>query len=96
MNATSDVRALMVVSGRVQGVCFRMAAREQARALELRGWVRNRPDGTVALAAEGPAERVRELEAWCRRGGPPLAHVMDVKVVRGPATGGEGPFAVVY
>ena len=45
----------VVVRGRVQGVGFRWFVREAARALGLAGWVRNRPDGSVEVAAEGDA-----------------------------------------
>jgi len=34
----------------------------------LGGWVRNRPDGTVELEAEGPHHRLNELRLWCERG----------------------------
>ena len=56
------------IRGRVQGVGFRWFVRESARALDLRGWVRNRPDGNVELAAAGPAESLRQLSETVRRG----------------------------
>jgi acylphosphatase len=58
----------VVVHGRVQGVGFRYAVVDRARLLGLGGWVRNRPDGTVEAAFEGPHERVRSIVDWCRRG----------------------------
>lgn len=48
--------------GRVQGVFFRAQARAAARALELTGWVRNLPDGSVEAHAEGEPEALREFE----------------------------------
>ena len=54
--------------GRVQGVGFRYAARSLARGFEVAGYVRNMPDGSVELVAEGPAEEVgRFTEALKRR-----------------------------
>lgn len=50
-----------VVSGRVQGVCFRYYTRQTAQRLELGGWVRNRDDGTVQVLAEGERERLEQL-----------------------------------
>jgi acylphosphatase len=58
----------VVVHGRVQGVGFRFAVVDRARSLGVGGWVRNRPDGTVEAAFEGPHECVRSIVDWCRRG----------------------------
>jgi len=56
--------------GRVQGVGFRFAAREEARRLALTGWVRNADDGSVEAYAEGAPERLEAFYAWLRRGPP--------------------------
>lgn len=77
-----------VFSGEVQGVGFREAARRRALDLGLRGWVRNEPDGTVRVHAEGPQAAVEELVAFLRVG-PPLAQVQDVSVERVKAEGHE-------
>ncbi len=50
------------VEGEVQGVGFRWYVREQARALELAGWVRNEPDGAVVVVASGEAGSLDRLE----------------------------------
>jgi acylphosphatase len=67
------------VSGRVQGVSFRWYTEEQARGLGVTGWVRNEPDGSVLLHAEGQDDAVDALVAWCRTG-PSMARVTDVAV----------------
>jgi acylphosphatase len=72
-------RARAVVTGRVQGVGFRMAAAERARSREVAGFVRNRSDGTVEAAFEGDPDAVDALLAWCRRG-PRGARIDDVTV----------------
>ena len=74
------------VSGRVQGVSFRWYTEEQARRLGVTGWVRNEPDGSVLVHAEGDDEAVDDLVAWCRTG-PSLARVSDVAVRAASATG---------
>lgn len=57
-----------VVLGRVQGVFFRASAQREARRLGLTGWVRNRPDGSVELLAEGEDESLRDFIGWVQRG----------------------------
>jgi acylphosphatase len=68
------------VHGRVQGVWYRGWAVDQARALALDGWVRNRSDGTVEAVVRGPETAVREMVRRCRRG-PPAARVTDVEEI---------------
>ena len=90
----SDIRIRAVVHGRVQGVFYRDSCRNEARRLGVRGWVRNRPDGTVEVVAEGPRDRVDRLLTWCRQG-PPRAHVTAVSVTdEVPAA--ERPFRIEY
>jgi acylphosphatase len=74
-----NVRVRAVISGRVQGVAFRFETQYAAERIGVRGWVRNRPDGTVQALFEGERERVEEMLAWCRRG-PALARVTAVDV----------------
>lgn len=65
------------VEGRVQGVGFREACVEQARALQLAGWVRNRLDGSVEVLLQGDNEGLTRMLAWLERG-PPAARVLRV------------------
>ena len=67
----------MHVTGQVQGVGFRYSTVRQARRLELKGYVRNLWDGSVEVVAEGPSERLQQLERWLHRG-PPGAIVRRV------------------
>lgn len=71
-----------VVSGNVQGVGFRFATARVAEQLELAGWVLNRPDGSVEVRAQGPADRLAQLSAYLRHG-PPGAVVtsLDLRAV---------------
>lgn len=83
----------MIVSGRVQGVYYRGTCRAVARELGVRGWVRNRSDGTVEVVAEGSRDAVGELIAWCRDG-PPLADIQSVEIIDETPVG-ERDFRVV-
>ena len=67
-----------VVEGRVQGVGFRYWAQRQARQLDVAGWVRNRPDGSVELVVQGPSRAVESMfdSLWH---GPRLANVSGVQ-----------------
>jgi len=67
-----------LVSGRVQGVCYRAGTREQALALGLLGHARNLPDGRVEVVAEGHAAGLDALERWLWQG-PPAAQVDAVE-----------------
>jgi len=73
------VRYRVLISGRVQGVFFRDTCRRLADQHGVAGWVRNLPDGRVEAVFEGPAEDVRWLVDWARRG-PRLAMVQAVSV----------------
>jgi acylphosphatase len=78
-----------MVSGRVQGVFYRVTCAERARALGLAGWVRNASDGRVEAVIEGPDDAVEAMVAWCREG-PPSARVVAVDVAEEAANGEEG------
>jgi acylphosphatase len=67
----------LVISGRVHGVGYRAWMVEQATALGVDGWVRNRADGAVEALISGTADAVEELARACRRG-PRFAQVDSV------------------
>lgn len=75
------MRVHVLVRGRVQGVGFRWYVREAARTLGLAGWVRNRPDGTVEVAAQGDGEMLERLRDMLRAGpnGATVTAVDDVR-----------------
>ncbi len=75
----------VLVRGRVQGVGFRWYVREVARDLGLAGWVRNRPDGAVEVAAEGDAQMIDRLRDMLRAG-PSGASVTAVDDIAGKST----------
>jgi len=71
-------RRRVVIHGRVQGVFFRGSTVDRAREVGVKGWVRNRPDGTVEAVFEGSAAQVEEMVRYCREG-PPWARVERVE-----------------
>jgi len=64
--STSTLHA--TVHGRVQGVFFRVSTRDEAGRLGLGGWVRNLPDGTVEVFAEGERSLLEDLHRWLHAG----------------------------
>lgn len=73
-----DMRRRYLVKGRVQGVGFRQFTAARARNLNLAGWVRNLPDGSVEIEAQGSATAIAEFELHLSRG-PQRARVDTVE-----------------
>ena len=67
------------IHGRVQGVFYRGWSVRTARALGVRGWVRNRGDGSVEMLVQGDEEQVQEMIARCREG-PQAARVDRLEI----------------
>jgi acylphosphatase len=82
-----------VVHGDVQGVGFRYHLIREAQALGLRGWVRNREDGTVEFVAEGKRADLERLKQAAERG-PRMGRVDGVDADWSPATGGLEAFDI--
>jgi acylphosphatase len=84
----------LLVQGRVQGVGFRWHIVDVARKRDLAGWVRNRDDGAVEIAASGSAEALALLEAAARQG-PAGARITSVEKIEAAAFGElKRPFAI--
>jgi len=82
------------VSGRVQGVCYRMATVERARQLGLTGWVKNLPGGDVKVYACGSVDDLEALHQWLYQG-PPMARVDNVEAVNAEVKE-SGDFSISY
>ena len=81
--------ARLIITGRVQGVGYRMWAERTASALGVRGWVRNRADGSVELLAIGDEGAVDTLIKACADG-PRHAEVSGVSVSYASDDGSTG------
>ncbi len=91
----SMVRAHVIIDGRVQGVFFRYATREEANGLGVKGWVKNRRDGRVEAVFEGDESSVRKMVEWCHQG-PPHAVVNKVDLNWEEFSGEFGGFDIRY
>lgn len=87
------VRAML--SGRVQGVCFRANTRDRARRLGVSGSVRNLPDGRVEIVAQGEESDVDSLLEWASHG-PSHASVSNISVEEMEPRGERDEFRIEY
>lgn len=89
MTTVDETDAVHVrIHGLVQGVMFRQWTVQEATKRGLRGWVRNRADGTVEAVFVGPRPALRDMVAACRRG-PPKAQVSKLVEIPGEYAPGE-------
>jgi len=65
------------VTGYVQGVGFRWRTLREANSRGIKGYVKNMPDGSVYIEAEGTRKQLRDFTEWCRKG---PGHVESVTV----------------
>lgn len=89
---TSPRAVDLTVTGTVQGVSYRATCADEARRLQLAGYVENMDDGSVHVLAEGTPDAVESLVDWCHDG-PDAARVDDVEV-RDVATEGHSSFEI--
>ena len=90
-----NVRARVIVEGRVQGVFFRNHTQEMAYHLSVKGWVKNRRDGSVEALFECQKENVDQIIQWCHLG-PSEARVMNVRTTWENYTGEFEDFSINY
>ncbi|MDF1574413.1 MAG: acylphosphatase [Bacteroidales bacterium] len=84
----------IIITGRVQGVGFRAAARREARAMQLKGWVENLPGGTVRAVICGEREPCTRFINWCREGSA-YSWVEGIEL-REMKPEQLGPFTIIY
>ncbi len=87
-------RAHLIISGEVQGVMFRQETKHRALNSNVKGWVRNRYDGTVEAVFEGEEQDVESMITFCKRG-PPRAIVTSVQVEMEEYVGEFDRFSVI-
>lgn len=91
----NKIRAHAIITGKVQGVFFRVETKYAAESFGLTGWVRNKMDGSVEAVFEGEETDVEAMLSWCQTG-PPRARVSKVDVIRQDYTGAFDAFDVTY
>lgn len=76
---SATVCAHVWISGKVQGVGYRLSAQSEALKRHIKGWIRNLPDGRVEALFEGEQAAVEQMIQWSYQG-PAAAVVKDVEV----------------
>jgi len=72
-------RVHVIVEGKVQGVFFRQHTKEEAQLRNLKGWIRNLPDGRVEAIFEGESKAIEEIIEFCKTG-PRNAYVTKIDI----------------
>ena len=88
-------RLHLMIKGDVQGVFFRDFVKKQSKFLNLKGWVRNTPEGNVEVVAEGGRENLLRLSEKCIRG-PIIAKVEKIDLQWENPTGAFNDFEIRY
>ena len=87
------LRRHFLIEGRVQGVGFRHWAARSDQKLELTGWVRNLPEGSVEVQAQGSKESLDNFDVFLRKG-PSSARVVRVTAIDCPVKESEDTFHI--
>lgn len=82
------------VSGRVQGVFYRTSTKDKALELGIKGWIMNKPDGSVYIEAEADESVLDQFIEWCKKG-PMMARIDNINVSH-QSTEGFSSFEVRY
>lgn len=69
-----SIQKRLTITGRVQGVFFRLETQKEAKRLGISGYVKNLPDGSVEAVIQGDAQTVEKMIRWCYQG-PPASRV---------------------
>ena len=85
----------VVVSGRVQGVFFRMETKRAADQVGVTGWVRNKQDGRVEAVFQGDDNQIDRMVEWCKKG-PALSRVTRVDVTEEMVSNDFTSFEISY
>ena len=89
------MRVHVIISGKVQGVFFRMETQLAAEAHKVNGWVKNTPDGRVEAVFEGDSGQVGEMIQWCWKGSR-MSRVEAVDTTEETYVGDLSGFSITY
>ena len=90
-----NLKLYAIITGRVQGVFFRVNTRNKANDLGLTGWVKNNYDGDVEVVCEGSKEKIDKMLEWLKKG-PKYSKVIKVEHYYDVKEEGFKDFKIVY
>lgn len=90
-----NIRAHILVQGRVQGVFFRDHTQKWASSLGVSGWVKNLANGQVEILVEGEKDKIKDLIELVRKG-PPMSRVEGLDIEWAAYTGNYEDFRVTW
>jgi len=73
------MRVKILAYGKVQGVFFRAHTQRKAQSLGIKGWVKNRDDGSVEILADSSEDKIKKLIEWLREEGSPSSNVQLIE-----------------
>lgn len=88
-------RVKIIVRGDVQGVGFRIATRDRAMKIGIRGWIKNNADGGIEAIFEGEEEIVDDMVDFCRKG-PPGSYIHHTYVFDEPFKNEFQTFEIIF
>lgn len=86
----------MIINGRVQGVGFRFSAQQKAKEFGIKGWVRNRKNGSVEIEAEGKERNLQSFIEAIKHGPSPYAKINKVNIDSSDKTKGFNSFQIEH
>jgi acylphosphatase len=90
-----EIKIKVIISGRVQGVFFRLNTKKKADELELSGWVKNTKDGKVEAIFEGDERYIYKMIEWCSKG-PSNSKVTKVDIFKKKYVKEYDNFSIIY
>ena len=84
-----------IISGKVQGVWFRVNTKKKADELEIFGWVKNTEDGNVEAVFEGDEKNIYKLIEWCSKG-PSNSKVTKIDIIKKKYIKEFDTFSIIY
>jgi len=86
---------ILKITGKVQGIFFRVNTKKIADQLNIKGYVKNEPDGSIKIVAQGQTQALDKLADWCKTG-PKLAKIEKVKKKVQPIKKTYDDFLIIY